>query len=196
MEEKIAINKQIAKYLHPILGINPNFRRYWDEDEKNYLDILNVEDPMDASVNFWGTIGVSHFPNPIELKDGGTKNISVEILMSGLKIYDNIPNILATCGFYITKNKWEVQPGSVFMRMVDMYYSQLEMSHIMFVSPFLWEDKLQPLKLDSKTVHWLLAIPISQSELDYRNNNGLDALESLLEEKNADIFDLNRKSVI
>jgi hypothetical protein len=42
------------------------------------------------------------------------------------------------------------------------------MQHIMFVEPFLWADKLVPLKLESKTVHWLLAIPISESEIQYK----------------------------
>ncbi len=189
-------NIKIAKYAAPILGINPSARKYWDDDKNNSLDIFTVQDPIDSSVNFLGTIGVSDSENLIEMKDGSKKNIPVELLITGYKKYDRIPNVLATCGFYIIKDKWDVQPGSVFMRMVDMYYPDTEMNHIMFTSPFLWEDKLKPLELDSKTVHWLLAIPISQSELEYKNKQGTSALEDLFEENEIDIFDLNRKPVI
>jgi len=43
---------------------------------------------------------------------------------------------------------------------------------------------------------FLLAIPISDAELQYKNQNGLSALESIFEEKNVDIFDLDRASVL
>ena len=70
------------------------------------------------------------------------------------------------------------------------------MKHVFFTSPFLWENKLESLKLETKTVNWLLGIPISDAELDYRNENGVDALERLFEEKGIDVFDLERISVV
>lgn len=82
------------------------------------------------------------------------------------------------------------------MRIVDMYYEESEMKHIMFVSPFLWEDRMAPLHLETKTVHWLLGTPISDKELEYRMKNGASALEDMFQEKDIDIFDINRKSVI
>jgi hypothetical protein len=115
--------------------------------------------------------------------------------MTGCKVYDKIPNILSTCAFYVSKDKWNCQPGSVFMRMVNFYYKK-EMQHIMFVEPFLWADKLVPLKLESKTVHWLLAVPISESEMQYKIANGFDKLQNLFIDNNVNIFDLDRKSVI
>lgn len=77
-----------------------------------------------------------------------------------------------------------------------MYYEDSEMKHLIFVSPFLWENKLMPLDLGTKTVNWLLCIPISENELEYRMKNGASALEDLFQEKDIDIFDINRNSVI
>ncbi|MBN7288666.1 suppressor of fused domain protein [Campylobacter curvus] len=42
----------------------------------------------------------------------------------------------------------------------------------------------------------MLAVPIAQNELEYKAKFGLDALETLLEERETDIFDLDRKSVV
>jgi hypothetical protein len=76
------------------------------------------------------------------------------------------------------------------MRMIDFYYKK-EMQHLLFVPPFLWEEKLEPLQLESKIVNWLLAIPIS--ELQYKNKNGFDSLQNLFEKNEIDIFNLDRK---
>ncbi|MDQ1162552.1 hypothetical protein QE422_002920 [Chryseobacterium sp. SORGH_AS 447] len=92
--------------------------------------------------------------------------------------------------------KWQCQSGAVFMRIIEMYYETSEMEHIMFISPFLWEDKLEPLKLPNKTVHWLLGVPISDKELEYKMENGKSALEDIFQEKDIDIFDINRISAI
>jgi hypothetical protein len=55
---------------------------------------------------------------------------------------------------------------------------------------------LEPLKLENKTVNWLLCVPISEIELQYKNKNGFDELENLFEKNGVDVFDLDRKSVI
>jgi hypothetical protein len=66
----------------------------------------------------------------------------------------------------------------------------------MFLPPFLWEDKLTSLKLASKTVHFLLCVPITEAELAFKIRNGTSALEKLFEEQEINIFDLDRKSVV
>ena len=189
-------NKELAKYITAIVGINRTVQRYWDDNNSSFLDIFTCDDPTDLNVKFYGTIGLSDYPNEIEMKNKEQKNIPVEFLISGYKKFEKIPNILSTSGFYLSKDKWTCQPGSVFMRIVEMYYKNLEMKHVFFTSPFLWENKLESLKLETKTVNWLLGIPISDAELNYRNENGVDALERLFEEKGVDVFDLERISVV
>jgi antitoxin YqcF len=50
---------------------------------------------------------ISDAENKIEMKDGKLEKISVELLMIADKKYDRIPNIISTCGFYVTKTKWQ-----------------------------------------------------------------------------------------
>ncbi|MGI9542390.1 MAG: suppressor of fused domain protein [Cyclobacteriaceae bacterium] len=193
MPEATVDNKQIAKYAAPILGINPSAQRFWDEDRKNSLDIFSVDDPTNQKMKFYGTIGVSD----ATLKIGGEEqSFRLELVIGGDRTLKKIPNILSTCGFYITKDEWECRPGAVFMRMVQMYYPEFEMKHVYFSPPFPWQDKLKPLQLETKKVVWLLAVPISEQELQYKRDNGDKALEALFEEHSVDVFDLKRRSII
>lgn len=189
-------NKKLSNYITNIVGVNKMIDRYYDENEKNFIDIFTCDDPLYPAIKICGTVGVSDYPNKIEMNDNSFINIPIELLIGGFTESSELANIISTAGFYITKNGWECQPGSVFMRIIEMYFETSEMKHIMFISPFLWQDKLKPLKLETKTVHWLLCIPISDKELEYKMKNGASSLEDIFQEKDIDIFDINRKSVI
>ena len=70
------------------------------------------------------------------------------------------------------------------------------MKHIMFVSPFLWNEKLEALNFEDKYISWLQAIPISETEYHDAQRKGERELEALLGEVEVDILNLNRHSVI
>ncbi|AEK24495.1 suppressor of fused domain protein [Capnocytophaga canimorsus] len=189
-------NIAYAQFLAKAIGINPRVFPYYDNHKINFIDILSIDDPLNTENSFYSTIGLSDFPNKIEMNDNSMLNIPVELLMCGYKKYDKIGNILATVSFYISKNKWTCQPGTVFENIVSDYYVS-QMQHIMFVRPFLWEDKLSDLKFGKKKIHCLLCIPISEKELRFKEENGLTSLEKMLfQQKNIDIFDIERESVL
>ncbi|WP_404811678.1 suppressor of fused domain protein [Capnocytophaga canimorsus] len=189
-------NIAYAQFLAKAIRINPRVFPYYDNDKINFIDILSIDDPLNMEISFYSTIGLSDFPNKIEMNDNSMLNIPVELLMCGYKKYDKIRNILATVSFYISKNKWTCQPGTVFENIVSDYYVS-QMQHIMFVRPFLWEDKLSDLKFGEKKIHCLLCIPISEKELRFKEENGLTSLEKMLfQQKNIDIFDIERESVL
>ena len=195
--EVSADNKKLARFLAGALGFEPHVYTYWDEDNKNCLDILSITDPIDSNVKFYSTIGLSDYQNLIKMNDNSEKNIPIELLMAGYKNFEQVSNILSTCGFYISKNKWNCKPNNVFESMVAMYYPQKEVKHILFCRPFLWEDKLgDGLELENKTAHFLLCIPITERELEFKMKNGTNALSDLFEKNEVNIFDLDRKSVV
>ncbi|GIM59501.1 suppressor of fused domain protein [Capnocytophaga canimorsus] len=189
-------NIAYAQFLAKTMGINPKVFPYYDNDKINSVDILSIDDPLNAEIAFYSTIGLSDFPNKIALNDNSMLNIPIELLMCGYKKYDKIGNILATASFYISKNQWTCQPATVFKDIVSDYYVS-QMQHIMFIRPFLWEEKLSDLKFGKKPIHCLLCIPISDEELRFKEENGLTSLEKMLfEKKNIDIFDIERESVL
>ena len=186
----------IARFAAPALGIKPQVFTYYDQDEKRSIDVMNVTDPIDENICIYCTIGVSDSPNVIEMNDG-TLGIPVELLIAADNKFVKMPNILSTCGFYILKNEWPCQPGTVFKNMVTMYYQDTDMKHILFTRPYLWQDKLHPLTLEQRTIHFLLCIPISDKELEYKNQYGTAALEEILfQDSGADIYNINRHSVV
>src|ERR1700754_3435937 len=109
-----ADNIKLGKFVAGALGFEPHVYPYYDKTEDNKLSILSLLDPIDKTVGIYCTIGVSDFPNIIN-----STNIPVELLLAAYKEFDKAPNILSTCGFYISKDRFECRPGTVFMRMIE-----------------------------------------------------------------------------
>ena len=109
--------------------------------------------------------------------------------------YDWFGNMVSSCAFHIIEDHFACKPGIIYPNMISMYNDNLTMKHIMFETPFMW-DELKSLDDGENTVAWLMPIPISDSELQYAQEYGVEALETLLEEKEADICDVNRKPVV
>ena len=86
------------------------------------------------------------------------------------------------------------EPGEVFVDVIPPAVSTT-LRHTLLVPPFLWEEGLDSVVVDYKTVAWLLAVPISDAEAQFRAEQGADALESRFEEAEIDIFNPNRQSV-
>ena len=70
------------------------------------------------------------------------------------------------------------------------------MRHFLFLPPFLWETELKTSQFGGKTVSWLLAVPISDAERQFAENRGSDKLEDLFVERQIDVFNIERLSVV
>jgi hypothetical protein len=63
------------------------------------------------------------------------------------------------------------------------------------VPPSFWEE-FETLKLSSKTVAWLAAIPITDGEMQFAAKEGSLRLEEMFEAPRTDLFDSFRPSVV
>jgi antitoxin YqcF len=186
-------NKIIAKSASLAFGGKPSVSKYWDDNNASNIDILStVNRPFDGVTSF-STIGLSD--HSIELTVELMKPLHVEIVGASATEYEPFPNVLATCAFCIINSKLSVSHGKVFRDIIKMYYPNSEMKHVLFVSPFLWED-LKTLEFPNKKVAWLLALPISENEYLFAQENGTDSLEELFEQREINIFDLERESIL
>jgi len=185
-------NKQVARKLVSVFGGKPSVNRYWDENEYSFVDLVACSDQPCERVTSYGTIGLSDHSL---IQDGKEFPVRLELVGVSASSFTDFSNILTTAAFYIINEEWFCCPGAVLQNAVDMYDKSLNMKHLMFVPPFLW-DKLKTTHYESKSVTWLLAVPISENERQYAENNGSDALENLFEEHQVDIYDLFRKSVL
>lgn len=89
-----------------------------------------------------------------------------------------------------------MKPGAIHNDVLRMYGLSKTLAHVMFVDPFLWNDGPETLHLEGRTITWLMAVPISESEMSYAERLSPDALSSLFESQQIDIFDINREPVI
>lgn len=185
-------NKIIARTILGIFGGKPNVSRYWDDNYDSNIDILAALDRPFDSITSYSTIGLSDYSIGYSVEE---KPLRVEIVGASASTFEFFPNILSTCAFNIINNQLPVSPGEIFSDVVKMYYPKSDMEHILFSSPFLWEE-LETIDFPEKKVTWLLAVPISTKEYLYADKEGTEALEDLFEQKNIDIFDLNRNSII
>jgi hypothetical protein len=104
-------------------------------------------------------------------------------------------NIISSAAFCIINSHWDVYPGAIFPEVVRMYRKETEMKHVLLCPPFLW-DNLTTQVLPDKTVAWLMLVPISESECRYAEEHGSESLEEIFVEKQIDVFDLDRASVL
>ena len=186
-------NKAIARMALEAFGGTLNVACYWDEAENNSVDLLACKDRPEKGVTSYSTIGLSDSPI---LVGGDEIGVRLELVGACSSLVKEFPNIITTAAFCIINSKWSCSPGAVFPEVVEMYNCSKTMKHLLFVPPFLWDEKLKTIDFSSKTVAWLLAVPISEEEYKFAEEESSDKLEDLFEENQIDLFNINRPSVV
>lgn len=185
------IKKIIAKKELEIIGGKPQVFRYWDDNERNNIDILSSSDRPYQGVISYATIGLSECEIGLLKND---KSLRVELLGACDEKEEFFANMLATTAFEVMKKK-KCSYGDIIQNVISDYSTDSEMKHVYLMNPFLWEG-FETLEFRDRSVAWLLLIPISEQEKDYAIENGWEALEDKFEEADIDIFNLNRKSIL
>ena len=186
-------NKIIAKAALAAFGGKPKVAAYWDEADKQSVDLLTCKDQPQKGITSYSTIGLSD--SPIN-RDGVEIDLRVEFVGACSNSVSEFGNIVTTAAFCVINSKWSCSPGVIFPDVVGMYNCSMTLKHLMLVLPFLWEGKLETLELPSKKVAWLLLIPISEEEYQYAQVESSSKLEELFEEYQIDIYDIDRPSVV
>lgn len=191
--DNMANKKRIFQHIHKAIGLTPKVSSFYDDNKSSEIDIYIGVDRPDFGVTIYSTIGLSDYS--IGLVGKNQKQLRAEFIGICNSKDVKFPNILATCAYNIINDKYSCKPGVVYPSIISDYYDNIEMKHIYFTTPYLWED-LKTIECDDKIITWLLAIPISDSELDFLRENGSEMLEDLFEKNDVDIFDIDRKSVV
>lgn len=193
MGKPSAENKAIARSVAAAFGGKPAVHQYWDDDHVNSVAILAAAGRPQTGVTSYSTIGLSDTPLMQSGVEFGTR---VELLGACASSETKFPNSLATAAFCVINSGWFVAPGIIFPDALSMYEASTTMRHFLFVPPFLWDDGPKTLHLTNKIVAWLLAVPISDAEMRFAEEQGPATLEDLFVQEQIDIYDLHRKSVV
>lgn len=182
-------NKKIAKHALGFIGGTPEVFSYHNDDETISVDIMTCADE-NFSVTTLSTIGISNVDIGKEIDD---KPLRVELLMLGDAHEEIFENILASVAFKIKETQY-CDFGLIIENVIEPYVSDTTVKHILLMQPVFWE-KYSPCVLDGNIVAWLLAIPISDDERNYIDQNGIDKFDAFLEKSNIDLIDLHRNNV-
>jgi hypothetical protein len=172
-----------------IWGSKPKVFRHGDGAEKNFIMIADHDDSPVRGVRAVGTLGLSDH-------DLGGGSLRVELVGAFPASFQEAPNIAATCAFNGFKDGLPIRPDSVHRNVMGLYLPKSTVPHVLLTDPFLWDDGPATLELGAMTIAWLMMVPISETELAFANSNGVGMLTSIFEERQIDIFDLNRMPVV
>jgi hypothetical protein len=151
--------RAVARAAAGAFGGKPSVRRYYDEREMHSVDILTSPDRPTPGFATYSTLSLHTAPNLLEGKD-----IRVEIAGVAPCSATEFPNMLASAAFFVIKDRWLCAPGVVFPALVKEYGPSSHLQHVMWAPPFPWEELGAVPVTDELTVHWLLAVPISEAE--------------------------------
>ena len=192
MERSIE-NEILFKSVWGVFGGRPNVSQYWDDGRESSIEIVTSSDRPQAFVSSYSTLALSDIPIYLD----NDKEVRVELVAACGSIFNTFPKAIAAVAFGIINAQWPCHRGAIFPDVLSKYEFSGKMRHLLVIPPFLWgEGFREGLDLKTKTVEWLMVIPISENERVYSRENGSAALETLLEEGDIDILDVDRDSVI
>jgi hypothetical protein len=194
MNEQSRENRELAKYAASAFSADrPPIFQYWDNDHSSQIHVMEAADRPEPGITSYSTIGLSEYPI---FKNGEVLNLRTEFVGACDSRFEGFGNIIATSAFCIVNSKWFCAPGTIFPDVVRMHDLSSTLSDVYFTVPFLWAEQFKALDLGQRKVAWLLMVPISRAETEFARKNGPVQLEKLLEERQVDVCDLNRPSVV
>ncbi len=186
--------QQIARALADAFRVKPatqpEIRRYGDEGDKSTVDLLCCADSPMEGVTAYGTVRLSDHA----LSNAG--DLRVEIVGAFPTALPAFANVMATCAFNVINDGAPLRPGMIHGGAMGSQELFPTLRHVMFVPPFLWGGRPEPLTLPGRTVAWLMAVPITEAERAYAAAHGSNALEQLFERENIKVLDPNRPSAV
>lgn len=196
MSRKAAVispdNRAIARLAADAFGGKPSVREFAHDSLPLTVDILSCADGSGAAVTSYSTLGLS---DHAMVNAQGEFPTRLEIAASMESAAIGFHQVLGSAAFRVMRTHEVIRPGRVFLDYVAEYFPGTDLPHLYFTAPFFWGDALSGGMFGSKRVSWLLAVPVSEAEVQYVRDHGDDALEQLLEARDADVTSLSRPSV-
>ena len=166
--------------------------KYYDEDESHMVVLGRFVGAPAAGLTTWSTLTLHMAPNVFRGTD-----VRVELLGVARDDEERIANVLATSAFFVLKNGWVASPGTLFHDLVRMYVPDTTTPHVLWSAAQLWPDLVDGVEVEGfRDVHWLLATPVTDDEVEYLEAHGYDALDERLGDASVDLADLWRRSAV
>ncbi len=184
-------NKNVARHGLSFIGGTPKVSRYYNDDESKEIDIMVCRDSIYKDTLVFSTIGLCQYDIGLKVEK---RDLRVELLSIGNKKDEKWANILASTAFEVM-DTGSCGYGAIIQSVVREYFPCSSLEHVLLLSPAFW-DNYDTLSDDETIVAWLQLLPISESERQFVLTNGVEKFDKLLEEKETDVLDMERLSII
>lgn len=168
----------------------PLVTRFDQDLEGATVEIVECPDIPKVGLVSYATIGMSLFDNALEARN---KSLRVELVAAAESGWNIIRNGLAGCAFNVASGEYQARPDVIFPGVMAGYDQSTTVPHGLLASPYPWST-IPDLETDLEIVTWLMLVPISEGEFAFASKNGIEGLKDLLEQTNANVFDLSRPS--
>lgn len=160
------------------------------------IRIVNGRMKEFPDVRVMATAGVSLRPNRLEMKDGSVRAVPVELVMA---VCDERIDTLAHLAYATALDGRTVRPGIVYKDTVELPGSELK--HCFLAEPFMWDDRSvfstgYTVADGTERILWLQAVPITDRELEYIVEHGVDEFCEAMEREDPDLTDPERTSFL
>lgn len=183
--------KTVARHVRGVLGGDSVVEIFYDEKEQNSVFVASAVDSPMPGWTTCTTVSLHLVPN---LLDG--KDLRVELMATARTEDTALANVVATAAFFVAKNGWLAAPGVVFPDQVREYFPDTTTPHLMWSEP-VNHPELSTVELaGAGSVHWLLAVPLTEEERLFLAEHGYFELEERLSAAEAEYFDLWRSSAV
>ncbi len=186
-------NQNLSQFVGKVFGGDWTIAEHLDAQQQLIVYVLSGKDKTRPDVLSHATIGLSDYKLG---QDKGGVALGAELVGACYEGCDYFDRALAASAGMILSNKVLCKPGTIFANVLEGFDATSQMKHLLFAVPSLWDDNLYPLSFKSKTVLWLQALPISETEMNYARQHGAGVLGEKLTDAGTDLLDLQRQPLI
>jgi len=183
--------RAVARTAADAFGGHPKVNRYYDQPETNWVDLLSCADAPEAGLVSYSTVTLHRAPNLV-----GGEDMRVELAGVAREAVPTFANALTWVALTIIKDHWMAAPGVVYPNVLQRLEMSMSVAHLMLLEPFEWEGLDEVELTGGQAVHWLHAVPISESEYAFLQENGFDDLLDRLTAADVAYVDMERPSVV
>lgn len=160
------------------------------EPTQSPIPLLRCTDSPGFGITTWATTTLS-------LVDWSKEGLEARLELLTASGSDQAPmaSVLAAVLVQASLHGWLPAPGRVLLDVMGLGgLSDVaeRLPHVMVEYPFPWGERLTPIDVLDSKVFPLMVFPISEAEMQLRRDHGREALLELLEEREVEIFDLDR----
>ena len=190
MNEITKHRKRVANAVRGVVGGTPKMIPHVSERDGLGVHMLEQE-CAPRGAHLFSTIGLHEYDFSY-LSNG--HSIRVELLAEFDMNVEGASSFVSTCAFTLIEKNLPITPDTVVQNVAREIWPDSSMRHAFIVDPYSFS--VETMRFDSLIVTWLQVFPISESEFQHARTNGAAALRELLHRADANVFEVDRPTVV